>query len=152
MPEAGLDTAAHSLRAWLNTQHFADLTAPEVTRFFTHSTAQWADSLGYNAHQEVPLPTNRPDGRRQLLDLRLTHRSGKGRCLSIEIDRGTKLRSLDKLTQAAALGDLALWLRWSREPVRAPIPPTVCLIRAQILRRHVSNGPDRYSLPVDNCG
>jgi hypothetical protein len=152
MPNTGLDAAAHSLRAWLNSQHFTDLSAPEVTRFFTDSTTQWANSLGYNAQREVLLPAEPDQHRSRRLDLQLRHRSGKGQPISIEIDRNSKLRSLDKLTQAAELGHLALWLRWSREPVRVPIPPTVRLIRAHILRRHVSNGPDRLSLQVDSCG
>lgn len=153
MPEAGLDAAAHSLRAWLNSQQFADLSAFEVTRFLTDSVAEWATNLGYNAQREVEVHPNihRPDLRTGRLDLQLRHHSGKGRPI-IEIDRGNKLWSLDKLTQAAERGDLALWLRWSRRPVPVPIPPGIRLIRAHIIRRPVANQPVRYSLQTDNCG
>lgn len=152
MPKTGLDTAAASLRTWLNAQHFTDLTALEVTRFFTDTTTEWANSLGYDAWREVPLPARPDHQRNERLDLRLRHRSGRGQPISVEIDRGSKLRSLDKLTRAAELGDHSLWLRWSREPVRVPIPSTVRLIRAHILRRRVATGPDRLSLQIDNCG
>ncbi|MEU1458046.1 hypothetical protein [Streptomyces avermitilis] len=152
MPNTGLDAAAHSLRTWLNSQHFTDLTAHQVTRFLTDSTTQWADSLGYNAQREVWLPAEPEQPRPKRLDLQLKHRSGKGRLISIEIDRSSKLLSLDKLTKAAELSDHALWLRWSREPVRVSIPPTVRLIRAHVLRRTVIHGPDRYSLQVESCG
>lgn len=150
MPQAGLDAAAQSLRAWLNRQHFSDLSANEVTRFFTDSVTQWAYSLGYNVRPEVQLQS--PDQRAGRLDLRLRHRSGTGRAISIEIDRGDKVWSLEKLTHVAERGDLALWLRWSRRPVRVPIPPTIRLIRAHVIRRPVANGPDRYSLQISNCG
>ncbi|MDX3233793.1 hypothetical protein [Streptomyces sp. ME19-01-6] len=86
MPEAGLDAAAHSLRAWLNTQQFTDLSAPEVTRFLTDSVTLWANRLGYNVRREVALPAN-PDQRQGRLDLQLRHRTGKGRPISIEIER-----------------------------------------------------------------
>jgi hypothetical protein len=39
MPEEGLDAAARSLRAWLNSQKFSDLSAPEVTAFLTDSVS-----------------------------------------------------------------------------------------------------------------
>ncbi|MFF3068849.1 hypothetical protein [Kitasatospora sp. NPDC057936] len=154
MPEAGLDAAARSLRAWLNTEQFTDLPRHEATRFFTDSVVKWGDGLGYQAQREVPLPPHprRPDRRTGRLDLRLTHRSGKGRALSIEIDRGDKQLSLDKLTQATERGDLALWLRWGRQPVRLTIPPGIRLIRAHVLKRNALNQPDRYSLQPDNCG
>ncbi len=78
MPKTGLDTAAASLRTWLNAQHFTDLTAPEVTRFFTDTTTEWANSLGYDAWREVPLPAHPDHQRHERLDLRLGHRSGRG--------------------------------------------------------------------------
>jgi hypothetical protein len=147
MPEAGLDAAANSLRSWLNSEQFTDLSAVEVTRFFTDSVARWASSLGYDAQREVRLPDGirRPDGRHGRLDLQLRHPTGRGRPISVEIDRGSKLWSLEKLAHAAELGDLALWLRWSDKPVRVRIPPTVRLIRAQVIRRRCDN-QRRYSL------
>ncbi|MEU2717770.1 hypothetical protein [Streptomyces sp. NPDC007205] len=123
-----------------------------MTSFFTDSAARWANSLGYDVQREVRLPDSiSRAGRPGRLDLQLRHRTGKGRLISIEIDRGSKLWSLDKLTQAAELGDLALWIRWSREPVQVRIPPTVRLIRAHVLRRR-SGSQYRYSLQADNCG
>ncbi|MGW1892391.1 hypothetical protein ACWCP6_19390 [Streptomyces sp. NPDC002004] len=153
MTEAGLDAAANSLRSWLNSETFTDLSTTEVTNFFTDSAARWASSLGYNVQREVWLPAgiSRADGTPGRLDLQLRHHTGKGRLISIEIDRGSKLWSLDKLTQAAELGDLALWLRWGREPVRVRIPPTVRLVRAHVMRRRSGN-QHRYSLQTDNCG
>ncbi|MGW1193683.1 hypothetical protein [Streptomyces sp. NPDC002559] len=153
MPEAGLDAAVNSLRTWLNGERFTDLSTAEVTEFFTDSVSRWADSLGYKARREVWLPVQscQPDQRAGRLDLQLRHHTGKGRLISVEIDRGNKVWSLNKLTQAAELGDLALWLRWSREPVRVPIPPTVRLIRAHVSRRVSATRP-RYSLQTDNCG
>lgn len=152
MPEAGLDAAANSLRAWLNRQQFTDLSTPEVTAFFTDSVAAWATDQGYEVQREVDLPTATRQGRTGRLDLQLRHRSGKGRLISIEVDRGTKAWSLDKLVQAAELGHLALWLRWSRTPVTLPIPPTVRLIRAQVLRRTTLTRAKVHSLQPDSCG
>ncbi|GAA3239306.1 hypothetical protein GCM10010260_83810 [Streptomyces filipinensis] len=153
MPNAGLDAAANSLRAWLNRQHFSDLTSIETTRFFTDSITQWAQSLGYNAREEVHLPTESEETRSRRLDLQLRHRSKTGRLISIEIDRTSKALSLDKLTQAAELGDLALWVRWSRDPISVPIPPGIRVIRAHVLRRKSrTGGPIRMSLQADSCG
>ncbi|RKE17837.1 hypothetical protein [Streptomyces sp. TLI_171] len=153
MSEAGLDAAARSLRAWLNGQRFTDIPRAEATEFFTTSIRGWAETLGYHCELEAPLPPHalRPD-RRGYLDVRLRHRSGKGRGISMEIDRGDKQLSLDKLAQAAELGDLCLWLRWGRRPVRLSVPPTVRVIRAHVLRRSTPAGPDRYSLEPDSCG
>ncbi|MEU8844430.1 hypothetical protein AB0D97_35925 [Streptomyces roseus] len=152
MTEAGLDAAARSLRAWLNRQQFSDLSTPEVTAFFTDSVADWATDQGYEVQREVELPTAIRQNRTGRLDLQLRHRSGKGRLISIEVDRGTKEWSLAKLVQAAELGHLALWLRWSRTPVTLPIPPTVRLIRAQVLRRTALTRAKLHSLRPDNCG
>ncbi len=152
MTDAGLDAAACSLRAWLNRQQFRDLSASEVTAFFTDSVAAWATNQGYVAHREVRLPTATRENRTGRLDLQLRHRSGKGRPISIEVDRGTKEWSLQKLVQASELGHLALWLRWSRTPVALPIPPTVRLIRAHVLRRSTVTRAKVHSLQPDNCG
>ncbi|MFF1399343.1 hypothetical protein ACFVZD_36790 [Streptomyces sp. NPDC058287] len=154
MPEEGLDAAARSLRAWLNSQKFSDLSAPEVTAFLTDSISRWAEGLDYIPTREVDLPANKhkPQQRRQILDLQLKHYSGKGRQISIEIDRGNKRISLNKLVHAAELGHLALWVRWGYEHVPFPMPPTVRLIRAHVIRRRVARQPDRYSLQVGNCG
>ncbi|MFT2015086.1 hypothetical protein ACMA1D_04440 [Streptomyces sp. 796.1] len=152
MTEAGLDAAARSLRAWLNRQQFSDLATPEVTAFFTDSVADWATGQGYEVQREVELPAATRQGRTGRLDLQLRHRSGRGRLISVEVDRGTKAWSLEKLVQAAELGHLALWLRWSRAPVALPIPPTVRLIRAQVIRRTTLTGAKAHSLRPDNCG
>ncbi|GGZ30156.1 hypothetical protein CP967_00015 [Streptomyces nitrosporeus] len=148
----GLDAAAVSLRAWLNRQHFTDLTAREVTQFLTRTTIEWAAGLNYHARREVRLPARPDHPHAELLDLRLKHRSGKGRPISIEIDRGNKLHSLNKLVRAAELGDHALWLRWSHGHVPIPIPPTVRLIRAHVLRRRTPTGSNRISLQAGDCG
>ncbi|MFD7747799.1 hypothetical protein ACFV2V_25240 [Streptomyces sp. NPDC059698] len=152
MTEAGLDAAARSLRAWLNQQHFSDLSAAEVTAFFTDSVADWATGHGYDVRREVPLPAATRQHRIGHLDLQLHHRSGRGRPISIEVDRGTKRWSLEKLVQAAELGHLALWLRWCPGLVALPIPPTVRLIRAQVLRRTTLARTKVHSLQPDNCG
>ncbi|MEU8968191.1 hypothetical protein AB0D11_02750 [Streptomyces monashensis] len=153
MPEAGLDAAADSLRSWLNSEQFTDLSAVEVTKFFTDSVTRWASGLGYEAQREVRLPDGicRSDGRHGRLDLQLRHPAGKVQPISVEIDRGSKLWSLEKLTHAAELGDLALWLRWSRKPVRVRIPPNVRLIHAEVIWCR-SHSQRRYSLQADHCG
>ncbi|NED17944.1 hypothetical protein G3I31_07220 [Streptomyces sp. SID9913] len=152
MTGSGLDAAACSLRAWLNRQQFSDLSTPEVTAFFTDSVADWAINQGYEVQREVTLPTATRQNRAGRLDLQLRHRSGRGRLISIEVDRGTKEWSLGKLVQAAELGHLALWLRWSRTPVTLPIPPTVRLIRAHVLTRTTLTRARLHSLRPDNCG
>ncbi|MFF6787454.1 hypothetical protein ACFY9C_00035 [Streptomyces filamentosus] len=151
MTEAGLD-AARSLRAWLNRQQFSDLPTSEVTAFFTDAVAGWATDRGYEVQREVELPTIMRQNRTGRLDLQLRHRSGEGRLISVEVDRGTKEWSLEKLVQAAELGRLALWLRWSRTLVTLPIPPTVRLIRAQVIRRTTLTRAKLHSLRPDNCG
>lgn len=150
MPGAGLDCAAQSLRGWLNGLHFTDLAAPEVTRFFTTSVDQWGLSLGYHARHEAALPAQ--GQRTGYLDVRLTHHSGAGRPISIEIDRGNKRWSLEKLIHAAELGDFAVWLRWGREPVPLTIPPAVRLIRAHVSRCPAAGRSKRFCLQPDNCG
>ncbi|MFE9429087.1 hypothetical protein ACFYNO_39770 [Kitasatospora sp. NPDC006697] len=79
-----------------------------MTAFFTNSAAAWAIDQGYEVQWEVNLPTATRRGRTGRLDVQLRHRSGTGRPISIEVDRGTKAWSLDKLVQAAELGHLAL--------------------------------------------
>lgn len=153
MPEAGLDATADSLRSWLNSEQFTDLPSVEVTRFFTGSVARWAGSLGYEAQREVRLPEGirRRGGYHGRLDLQLRHPTGEERPISIEIDRGSKRWSLEKLTHAAELGDLALWICWSRRPIRVRIPPAVRLLHPQVTQ---CPGDDqrRYSLQAGHCG
>ncbi|MER0241848.1 hypothetical protein AAHZ94_07380 [Streptomyces sp. HSW2009] len=152
MTDAGVEAAARSLRAWLNRQQFSDLSTAEVTAFFTDSVADWARGQGYEVKREVELPAAARQNRTGRLDLQLRHRSGRGRLISVEVDRGTKEWSLEKLVRAAELGHLALWLRWSRAPVTLPIPPTVRLIRAQVIRRTTLTRAKVHTLRPDNCG
>jgi hypothetical protein len=129
MTGSGLDGAAQSLRDWLDREHFTHLTPREVTAHLTAGVAGWAEQYGYRVQREAP-PPGAAYGR---LDLRAAHPAG-GKAISIEIDRGNKRWSLEKLVTAAEHGDLALWVRWSTTSVPLSVPPGVRLIRLGVIR------------------
>jgi hypothetical protein len=53
--------------------------------------------------------------------------------LAIEIDRGTKRQSLDKLIAEAEAGALAIWVRWSGWS-SIPVPPSIGLVELRAVR------------------
>ncbi|MEU1121838.1 MULTISPECIES: hypothetical protein [unclassified Streptomyces] len=154
MTDTGLNAAAASLRTWLNAQRFLDLSAHEVTAFLTASIGSWGEGLDYIVCTEVPMPPDAvsPEGRGGMVDLQLRHYSGRGRPISIEIDRGNKRLSLNKLVRLADRGHIALWVRWSHQAVPVQIPPSVRLIRAHVIRRRDIARTYRFSLQTDSCG
>ncbi|HEV2347035.1 MAG TPA: hypothetical protein VGS97_23235 [Actinocrinis sp.] len=121
-----------------STARFTHLAAPEVTAHLTGSVARWAEQYGYWVQREVP-PPGVADRR---LDLRVAH-PAEGRAISIEIDRGNKRWSLEKVVAVAEHGDLALWVRWPTASVPLSVPPGVRLIRLGVIRyrRRVSLQP-----------
>jgi hypothetical protein len=130
---SGIEGAARSLRDWLGCEHFTDVTSVQATAHLTGSIAAWARQYGYRVQREVRPPGVDSRGRQGRLDLRAVHPAG-GRAVSIEIDRGNKRWSLEKLVQAAEHGDIALWVRWSRNSVPLVIPPCVRLLRLGVIR------------------
>ncbi|MFI9051896.1 hypothetical protein [Streptomyces sp. NPDC053427] len=148
---AGSDAAhqAEQLRAWLKARApFHRFQAEEVTRHLTRCVEEWGVSQRWTARREAPSCAKPAEGRppRQgYLDVKF-YRPGMS-AVAVEIDRGNKRWSLEKLEAEAANGACALWLRWSARPSTISPPAGVGLVELRVLRhRRPGNQPQLYSL------
>jgi hypothetical protein len=118
-------TAASLAKALANLR-FDDLPRGGATRLVTRATITWADELGWLAVPEMPLAflaaTTEQPSRQGIVDLYIA-RPGYRRDLVVEIDRGNKQWSAQKLGHAVEHGRAAIWVRWSGPPPRDVIVP-----------------------------
>lgn len=130
-----VDTAHHSpttlpectehLHHWLSTTvEFSGLKATEVTDTLSAAIRRWGHSNGWMTNTEVPSTARRHSGSGPgvahygYLDL-VFDRWGE-ESVVVEIDRGNKQWSLEKLTAEAARGRVSIWVRWGRQPPQVP--------------------------------
>ncbi|MFF2123554.1 hypothetical protein ACFVXH_40120 [Kitasatospora sp. NPDC058184] len=101
--------------------HFRSLPADRVREYLSRVVGQWATRNGWQPEREAP--AERPeDGEHDLL---CRHPALPD--LVIEIERGNRRATVDKLARAAASGHIAIWLRWAG-PAPRTIPAGVLLI------------------------
>lgn len=117
---------AASLAQALATLRFEDLPRGGATRLVTRATIAWAEELGWLAVPEMALAflagTPEQPSRQGIVDLYIA-RPGYRRDLVIEIDRGNKQWSAQKLGHAVEHGRAAIWVRWSGLAPRDEIVP-----------------------------
>ncbi|MGW7582752.1 hypothetical protein ACWGKU_28865 [Kitasatospora sp. NPDC054768] len=113
---------AESLAAELREHvHFRSLAADRVREYLSRVVGQWATRSGWEPEREAP--AERPeDGEHDLLC-----RHPALPWLVIEIERGNRRATADKLARAAANGHVAIWLRWAG-PAPKAVPAGVLLI------------------------
>ncbi|MFD7586471.1 hypothetical protein ACFV84_13745 [Kitasatospora sp. NPDC059811] len=113
---------AKSLAAELREHvHFRSLPADRVREYLSRVVGQWASRNGWEPEREAP--AERPeDGEHDLLC-----RHPALPWLVIEIERGNRRATADKLARAVAGGGVAIWLRWAG-PAPRTIPAGVLLI------------------------
>ncbi|MFF2751746.1 hypothetical protein ACFVVA_40190 [Kitasatospora sp. NPDC058048] len=113
---------AESLAAELREHvHFRSLPADRIREYLSRVVGQWATRNGWEPEREAP--AERPeDGEHDLLC-----RHAALPDLVIEIERGNRRATADKLARAAASGHIAIWLRWAG-PAPRTIPAGVLLI------------------------
>ena len=96
------------------------------TEFITLSIESFARSRGLACEREVFLGLNRKTGgRKGLVDVVIKKPEGNG--YAIEIDRGNKKWSLEKLLHAHSIGYVPIWVRWCTK-VNIQIPDVINLI------------------------
>ncbi|MFE4399084.1 MULTISPECIES: hypothetical protein [Streptomycetaceae] len=101
--------------------HFRSLPADQVREYLSRVVGQWATRNGWEPEREAP--AERPeDGEHDLLCRHSTLPD-----LVIEIERGNRRATADKLARAAASGHIAIWLRWAG-PAPRTVPAGVLLI------------------------
>lgn len=122
-------TLAASLTAWLTPVELDGLTSRQTTALLTVRVAEWGRSQGWSVQFEVPIRasrTTRSGESRGRLDVVCRRDAGRPPVV-IEIDRGNKRWSVDKLASEAAAGAVALWVRW-RDPTNVDVPDAVGLV------------------------
>jgi hypothetical protein len=106
---------AQSLATALAQLRFDGMTSTAVTRLVTRAVEDWAEGLGWLAVAEMPFEflsdTPERPGRQGYVDLYIA-RPGYKRDVVIEIDRGNKVWSAQKLGHAVSHGKAAIWVRW----------------------------------------
>lgn len=122
-------TLAGSLTTWLAPIKLDGLTSRQTTALLTERVAEWGRSQGWSVHFEAPIRASRPTRSgesRGRLDVVCRRDAGRPPVV-IEIDRGNKRWSVDKLASEAAAGAVALWVRW-RDPTNVDVPDAVGLV------------------------
>ncbi|MFF2549069.1 hypothetical protein ACFVUY_41810 [Kitasatospora sp. NPDC058063] len=124
VPGEGIaESLAADLREYV---HFRSLPADRVREYLSRVAGQWATRNGWQPERQAP--AKRPeDGEHDLL---CRHPALPD--LVIEIERGNRRATADKLARAAASGRVAIWLRWAGPAPRA-IPAGVLLIHLAVV-------------------
>lgn len=123
LPPESPTEVREALAGLASTVQFVDMPADEVTRLLTHTIVDWGIAYGWMPALEVASRAVRGegDGRRGhhgYLDIVL-ERWGLPPVV-VEIDRGNKQWSVDKLEAERAAGSICLWVRWSKKTPTAP--------------------------------
>jgi hypothetical protein len=96
------------------------------TEFITSSIESFARGQGFMYEREVFLGLNRKtSGHKGLVDIVIKKPEGTG--YAIEIDRGNKKWSLEKLLHAHSKGYVPIWVRWCTK-INIRIPAVINLI------------------------
>ncbi|MEU4118913.1 hypothetical protein AB0F71_31025 [Kitasatospora sp. NPDC028055] len=119
--------------------HFRSLPADRVREYLSRVVSQWAARNGWTPEREAP--AERPeDGAHDLLC-----RHPALPWLVIEIERGNRRATADKLARAAASGHVAIWLRWAG-PAPKTVPAGVLLIHLAAVPAARSGDRRAYTL------
>lgn len=123
---------AQSLASALSQLRLEGLASTAATRLVARAVEDWAEGLGWWAVAEMPLDfladTPERPGRQGYVDLYIAG-PGYKRDLVIEIDRGNKRWSAQKLGHAVNHGKAAIWVRWKgRAPSLEIVPRGVEVI------------------------
>lgn len=132
-----LTRTAASLAQALAVLRFDELPRGGATRLVTRATIAWAEELGWLPVPEMALAflagTPEQPARQGIVDLYIA-RPGYRRDLVVEIDRGNKQWSAQKLGHAVEHERAAIWVRWAglapREEIVPPGVEVVYLHRA----------------------
>lgn len=144
VPHSTGDGAAvrEALERELTSVPFERLTAPEVTSLLTSRLVAWGLAQGWMVSREVPSRARRGAAERQhhgFLDVVL-ERWGRSPVV-VEIDRGNKTWSMEKLTAEHEAGCVSIWVRWGRAVVNAPEGVEVVHLPVSTVR----GSPRRYT-------
>ncbi len=124
MPGEGI---AESLAAELRQHvHFRSLPADRVREYLSRIVAQWATRNGWEFEREAPAECPE-DGEHDFLC-----RHPALPWLVVEIERGNRRATADKLVRAVNSGHIAIWLRWAGPSPRT-IPTGVVLIHLAVV-------------------
>lgn len=144
--------AAESLAAWLSTISLAGRSSQQATRLITEAIAEWARRQGWEVEFEVPALITRPvrGGRefRGRLDI-VCDRGEDLPLIAIEVDRGNKRWSLQKLVAEAEAGNLAIWVRWKGRHL-IDVPEQVGLVDIRHLFRGQEGEVEQQAEPCQH--
>ncbi|MBB5867685.1 hypothetical protein F4553_001064 [Allocatelliglobosispora scoriae] len=140
------DGLAGSLAAALAELSFADLDADQVTALLIDTVVAWGEAAGWRVYRRarsvMTLPPPYAD-RHSWVDVACA-RAGAAPVV-VEVDHADRRRTIDKLTQEAQAGRVALWVRWGSPPFAEP-PPPVRLVACPVVTRR-GGGKQSFSSP-----
>ncbi|MFB9236915.1 hypothetical protein ACFFWC_15360 [Plantactinospora siamensis] len=143
-PDDGAEVAA-SLAERLSRLTFLERSTDEVTELLAEAVAGWGRERGWRVYRRaasvLPLPPPY-EHRRSVVDVACARPDG--RPVVIEIDHGSRRRSVAKLLAEAAAGRVAVWVRWGERPAERP-PDPVRLVTVPVTGRRSVAGERRYS-------
>jgi len=140
------DAVAASLSAWLDRLTFTDRTADEVTTLLVDAVARWGAAQGWRVYRRAPSVVTLPppyQHQHSFVDIGCARPHGVP--VVVEVDHGSRRRTVDKLCAEAAAGRLAVLVRWggrTAEPPPAPVRLVTCAVTA---RRGLVDHAVRYS-------
>ncbi len=141
---------AASLQAWLGrTLSFVDRDADQATELVINGVVGWGEGQGWRVYRKArsvfPLPPPYDD-RHSFVDVGIARTDAAP--VVVEVDRSDRKRTLEKLAAEAAVGRVALWVRWGTGPFTDPIPP-VLLVPFRVVARRGEHGHRVFSTPGD---
>ncbi|MFC7550601.1 hypothetical protein [Plantactinospora sp. GCM10030261] len=150
-PPAGDDAGRirDSLAAWLAGVTFLDRTADQVSALLVDAVVRWGRDQGWRVYRRAasvfPLP---PPYQHQHSWVDAACARADGAPVVIEVDRGARRRTAEKLLAEAAAGRTAIWVRWGEraiDPASAPVP----LVGVRVTGRRAVGGDRLYSRTPD---
>ena len=118
------DEVATALAAQLLTVTFADQPADAVTALLIDRVADWAEQRGWRVYRRAASVVRLPppmDHQHSVLDVAVARPAGLP--LAIEVDHGSRKRTVDKLIAEAAAGRIPILVRWGGRKATAPAAP-----------------------------
>jgi hypothetical protein len=106
----------------------------------TERALQWGADYGWHGRREVAGVLKRRGDVERVGRLDVVFDRPGMPCLAVEIDRGNKAWSAEKLQAETMAGSAGIWLRWGSSPRRLTPPRLVVLVPFKTTSRKTEQG------------
>jgi hypothetical protein len=118
------DEVATALAAQLKAVTFADRPADAVTALLIDAVAGWAETRGWRVYRRAASVLRLPppmQHQHSVIDVAVARPAGPP--IAIEVDHGSRKRTIDKLIAEGAAGRIPILIRWGGRKATTPPAP-----------------------------